>query len=242
MVADHMKHRERKILEALAIVFPQTHVVVHHVAQANAVYRTVGDRRGELLHVFAHILVNVNRMEHVFVRSRGLGADLRIGRHQNRIPIARAGALHQRKIGLELLLVFGNPLPELGNSVLRRNFITGRNRDEHEPTKLQVAEQLPIAFRIGFSSLHAVTDKYARYRFAVVVLNRTIERGLAVKFSLGRISVQIDFVAKSSAQPHRHNAPIMNRKIKIRLFIGFNFKWIKTAPKDHPPGPFYKHE
>ena len=39
--------------------------------------------------------------------------------------------------------------------------------------------------------------------FAVVVLNRTIERGLAVKFSLGRISVQIDFcgeVVRTTAQ------------------------------------------
>ena len=87
VVADHMKHRKRKILDTVAIVFPQTHVVVHHIAQADTVHRTVGDRRGEFLHVGTHVFVNVDRMEQILVRSGIPGADLRIGRHQNRIPV-----------------------------------------------------------------------------------------------------------------------------------------------------------
>ena len=87
VVADHMKHRKRKILDTVAIVFPQTHVVVHHIAQADTVHRTVGDRSGEFLHVGTHVFVNVDRMEQILVRSGIPGADLRIGCHQNRIPV-----------------------------------------------------------------------------------------------------------------------------------------------------------
>ena len=149
VVADHVEDREIEIRNPGAVGRIKRHVVVNQVAQRNAVNRAVGDRRGRLLQIAAHLLVHVDRMEREVVVTRIARTDLRIGRHQDRIARGRLAAGREREIGPDLRRTLGNTLPELRDAVLHGNLIRRGDGHLHEPPLRKVAVERIVSKLVG---------------------------------------------------------------------------------------------
>ena len=173
VVADDAEHREIEIRNPGAIGRIERHVVVNQIAQRNAVNRTVGDRRGRLPKIAAHIFVHVDRMKREIVVARAARTDLRIGRHQDRVTRSRLPAGLQREVGLE----FGRPLrnapPELRNAVLHGDFVCRGNGHLHKAPFRKVAFERIIPRLVGQRRQQSVAHDHAFDRQAPLVDDRS---------------------------------------------------------------------
>ena len=160
VVADHVENREVESGDPGAIGRIKRHVVVNQIAQRDAVNRPVGDRRGGLLQIAAHIFVHVDRMERKIVVTRAARTDLRIGRHQDRVTRSRFFPGLKRKIGLDLGRALRNALPELRNAVLHRDFIRCGNGHLHEAPFREVARKRIIARVVGHGRKQSVAHDH----------------------------------------------------------------------------------
>lgn len=137
------------------------------------VNRTVGDRRGRLPKIAAHIFVHVDRMKREIVVARTARTDLRIGRHQDRVTRSRLPAGLQREVGLE----FGRPLrnapPELRNAVLHGDFVCRGNGHLHEAPFRKVAFERIIPRLVGQRRQQSVAHDHAFDRQAPLVDDRS---------------------------------------------------------------------
>ena len=145
------------------------------IPQTNAVNRTVGHRRIDLVHVAAHVFEHVDRVIGKLVVTAIAVAYLRIAHHEERIAVARLAAAFEPEFGTKRIRAFGYAFEKLRQTVFTLNFIPGRDRHRYETAQRKVAVQPEKTVAVGFRRMQAVAHNHTLDRLGIFVQHHTLD-------------------------------------------------------------------
>lgn len=145
------------------------------IAQSDAIDRTVGHRRTQLVHIAAHVLEHVDGVIGELVITSVAGAYLRVAYHEDRKAVAIAAPAAQSEFGAERGRTFWNAVEELRQPLLGFDFVTRRNGNRHETPFRQVAAEPKMTVAVGLGRLQAVAYDNSFERGSVIVEDGSLD-------------------------------------------------------------------